>query len=193
MRGVVVAADLAQRVEAHHLRVGKVAQSVHVEHEYLAQLWQPGAHLERLVELLVVLDEQVDRARIRAEILDLRGRVGRIDAVRHPAGAQDAHVGIEPFAVGVGQHRGAFARRKAERHQPHADLARVLAELAPGDALPDAEMLLPQADLRAPFGRAAPEHLRNGVSDRLCGRRHRQSFLRFHRRVPRTPPAFMPR
>src|SRR5258708_27190212 len=81
------------------------------------------------------------------------------------------------------------SRRKAERHEPHADLARNLPELAPGDGIPDAEFLLPQRDLGPARGHARPEHLRHGVGS--LGQR--QSFLRFHRRVPLTPPAFMPR
>ena len=65
MRRVVFAPDHAQRVEADHLRIVEVAQAVHVEHDDLAQVRQPRAHLQRLVELLVVLDEQIDRARSR--------------------------------------------------------------------------------------------------------------------------------
>ena len=190
MCGVVFAPDHAQRIEADDLGILEVAQAVHVEHDDLAQARQFGSGFERLVELLVVLDEQVDRAGIGAQVLDLHRRIGRIDAVRYPARAEDAHVGIDPFAVGVGEYRSAFARRKAKRHEPHADLARDLAELGPADALPDAEMLLPQTYLRAALRDAAPEHFRHGV-DGVS--RHRQSFFFFHRRAPLAPAAFMPR
>ena len=59
-------------------------------------------------------------------------------------------------------------------------------------ALPDAEMLLAQA---RPARRARSTLRQNifGMVSAALGRRHRQSFLRFHRRVPLTPPAFMPR
>ncbi len=62
MRGLVVAPERAQSLEAHDLRIVEVAQALHIEHDDLAQPRQPLTHFERLVELLVVLDEQVHDA-----------------------------------------------------------------------------------------------------------------------------------
>jgi hypothetical protein len=67
------AAQLAQRVEADHLRIVEVAQAFHVEDDDLPQQRQALAHLQRLVELLLVLDEQHRRARVLAQVVDLAG------------------------------------------------------------------------------------------------------------------------
>ena len=102
------AAELAQRLEADHVRIAEFVQPLGVEHDDLAQAGQPRAHLERLVELLLVLDEQDARVRIGREVVHLRGRVGRIDAVRYTAGAERAEVGVQPLLARVGEDRDAL-------------------------------------------------------------------------------------
>ena len=199
MRPVVLGAEAPQLVEADHHRIAEAMQPVHVEHDDPAEVRQPRAHLERLVELLVVLDEEVDRARVGHQVFDLRGGVGRIDAGGHAARAEHAEVGVEPFAPRVREHRGGLARLEAEAHEAEPDFPRDLAELAPGGAAPDPELLLPQGDLVAAARDRVPEHEGEGVAGndrlhRLGGHGfHRQVFLRFQRRSPRTPAACMPR
>ena len=56
--GVVVAAERKQLVESHHLRVAEVCQPFQIEDDHLADLRTALAHLEILVELLLILDEQ---------------------------------------------------------------------------------------------------------------------------------------
>jgi hypothetical protein len=48
-------------------------QPLHVEHHDLDELWAPRAHLENLVELLLVLGEEEARAAVVDDVLDLRG------------------------------------------------------------------------------------------------------------------------
>ena len=67
------------------------------------------AHLEILVELLVVFDEQEARVAVVEDVLDLLGRIREIDAVRDAARAHDAHVGVEPCRLGLGQDRNHIA------------------------------------------------------------------------------------
>ena len=160
MRLMVLGAEATQLLEADHHRIAEAMQPVHVEHDDLAEVRQPRAHLERLVELLLVLDEEVDRARVGHQVFDLGGGVGRIDAGAHAARAEHAEVGVEPFAPRVREHRGGLARLEAEAHEAEADLARGLAELAPGRAAPDPELLLPQRDLVAAARDRVPEHER---------------------------------
>ena len=54
----VLAAERAQLLERHHLRVAEAAQALHVEHDDLAQPRRALAHGQDLVELLLVLHEQ---------------------------------------------------------------------------------------------------------------------------------------
>ncbi len=195
---VVVGTQRAQRLERHHLGVVEVAQAVHVEDDDLAQLRQALAHFQDLVELLLVLHEHDHRSRIGEQVLGLRRRVGRIDAVGDAGGAENAEVGVHPLAVGVGLDRGHLARLKAQRHEPHADFARHLAQLGPGHRAPDAEVLLAQDHLRAARLHAVPEHAPDSaVLDRphRCPfpLAYRHCFFLFQRRCPRTPAACTPR
>ena len=56
----------------------------------------------------------VEESLIRYSTCD--DEVGRIDAGRNAAGAQDAHVGIDPFRHRVGDDRGDVAGPEAARH-----------------------------------------------------------------------------
>jgi len=173
----VIASERTQRVQAHDPRVLQVAQPLHVEHHDPLQARQPFAHLQHLVELLLVLDEHEPRVRVGEEILHLGRGVRRVDAVRHAAGAQYAEIHVEPFPIGIGLDRGDIARLEAECNQPHPDLAHDAAELFPSDALPDAELLLAQDHLRPALGHEVPEHLRD-VGEPLGFRaRHRVDSL----------------
>ena len=91
----------------------KAAQAFHVEHDHAPHLRQPVGDLQVLVELLVVLDEQHHAARVAAQVFDLRRRIGGVDAVAHAAHRLNGQVAPDPFAAGVGQHRGHLARLEA--------------------------------------------------------------------------------
>ena len=102
-----------------------------------------GAHFERLVELLVVLDEQHGGARVFAQVLRLRRRIGRIDAVGDAAARQHRQIGQHPFDHGVGQDRCASRpRSKPSAIRPCAISRTACGGLVPAPAAPDAEFLL---------------------------------------------------
>ena len=186
-----------QLFEADHHRIAEAVQPLHVEHDDLAQVRQPRAHLQRLVELLLVLDEQVDRARVGQQVLDLGGGVGRIDAGAHAARAEHAEVGVEPFAPRVREHRGGLARLEAEPHETEADSRAAVS--------PSSRQVVPR-QMPSSFWRSATLSPRRAtafqkragkVSPGMTFMRgswgHRHVFLRFQRRSPRTPAACMPR
>jgi hypothetical protein len=170
--GRMRAAQLAQRVQAHHARVLEIAQALHVEHDDLVQEGQAAAHRQHLVELLFVFDEQHPGVRIGAQVHHLDRRVGRIDAVRDAAGAEHREVGEHPFDDGVRQDRRAVVRLEAERDQAVADLADGLRRLGPAPAAPQAELLLAHEDGVAALGDGVEEHRRNrlAVDDDLARR-----------------------
>ena len=82
------AAQSAQLRERYHLRVGEAAQTLHVEHDDLAQARRALARSQDLVELLLVLHEQIFGIAVVDQVLDLRRQIGRIDAGRHARRAQ---------------------------------------------------------------------------------------------------------
>ena len=57
----IVSADVAQLLQRDDLWIVELAQAFHVEDHHLADSWQFVAHIEEFVELLVTLDEQIDR------------------------------------------------------------------------------------------------------------------------------------
>ena len=157
MGRVVLAAERQQLVErACTCGSLKSRQALHVEDEDLANVRAALAHLEELVELLVVLDEQEARAAVVQDVLDLLGGVGRIDAVGDAAGAHGAHVGVEPFGHRLGEDRDDLAALQPERDEAHADPPRALAVLAPRRGAPDAEVLLAEGGA-GPVARLAPD------------------------------------
>jgi hypothetical protein len=117
-----------------------------------------SAHRQDLVELLVVLDEDHPGARVGAQVLDLGGGVGRIDAVRDAARRQHGEVGQHPFDHRVGEDRGGVAGPQPEGEQAVADLATAAAGAGPGPLAPETELLLPHEDAVGAPGRRVPEH-----------------------------------
>ena len=197
----VVAARRHELVERDHHRIVEGAKPLHVEHDDLAQAGTAVAHVERLVELLVILDEQDGGLRIVDQVLDLLGRIGRIDAGGNAARTEDAEVGVVPFRHGVGQHRGDVARPEAHFVQRQADGARALQPLVPGDGIPDPEELLAHRRLVAARPAGQDEALRKGLRNGQCrfgghcflASRQRQFFFFFQRRSPRAPSSLAPR
>ena len=164
VRLAVAAAELAQGGEREHAIVVEVAQAFGVEDDDPGEPRQPRAHGERLVELLVVLDEQDPAARVERQVLDLRRRVGRVDAIRDAAAREHGEVGEDPVDDGVGKNRGAIAGSEAERDQAVADLAHGLGGSRPGPVLPNAELFLAHQDAPAALGGGVPEQRRHRLA-----------------------------
>ena len=66
-------------------RVFEVVEALCVDHDDPSQPGAGGANLQRLVELLVVLDEKHAGAGIIQDVLELLRRVGRVHTNRDPA------------------------------------------------------------------------------------------------------------
>ena len=153
----IVPPDGAQGVQADDAGIIQVAQTLHVEHHDLAQSWQLGADLQRLVQLFIVLDEQHGGAGVFAEVAHLRGRVGRVNAVGNAPCRQHGQVGTDPLDHGVGQDGSAVALGKTQAQQAPCDFAHRVAGLGPGPASPQAQVFLPHPDLGAALGDTIPE------------------------------------
>ena len=162
----VVASGGHELVERDDHRVAEGAQALHVEHDDLAQGRAALAHVERLVELLVVLDEQHRGLRIVDQVFELLGGVGGIDAGGDATGTQDAEVGVVPFRHGVGQHRGHVAGTETGLVQGEGDCARTLKPLVPRDGVPDAVELLAHRRPVAPRPAGQQEALGQGLRNR---------------------------
>ena len=152
---LVARAELEQCLERHHLVVLESVQPVHVVHEDLHELGAAGAHLEDLVELLLVLGEEEARAAVVDDVFHLPRRIRRVDAVGDPAYRDRAEVGVEPLRTVVGHDRHHVAGPQTQRDEPEADMLGPLPVFAPGDGAPDPEALLPHGHLVGPF----PHHL----------------------------------
>ena len=103
--------------------------------------------------------------------------VGRIDAGRNAAGAQDAHVGIDPFRHRVGDDRGDVAGLEADGMQAVGDVLGDLQPLPPTGRLPDAEFLFADRRLVAARFHATQKTLRDRVGDRQHCRSGHALFL----------------
>ena len=174
---LMVAPERHEFGQRQHHRIAEAAQALHVEHDDLLQGRAARAARQDLVELLLVLGEDHLGRGIVDQIFDLRRGIGRIDAGRDAAGAQDAHVGIDPFRHGVGDDRGDVAGPEAGGMQGEGDVLGYLQPLPPTGRLPDAELLF--AD-RRPV--AAGFHgLQKAPRDRVGDRQHCRSG---HARLP---------
>ena len=161
----MVAPERHEFGQRHHHRIDEAGEAFHVEHDDLLQGRAARAAGQDLVELLLVLGEDHLGRGIVDEIFDLDRRIGRIDAGRNAAGAEDAHVGIDPFRHRVGDDRGDVAGPEADGVQAVGDVLGDLQPLPPAGRLPDAELLF--AD-RGPV--AARLHGRAENSSRSCRR-----------------------
>jgi len=200
-----------KRREALAHRVGEVAQPLHVENDDALERGAPLADLQRLVELLLVLDEEHLAQAVAQQVLDLRRRVGRVDPGRDAADPENAEIGEDPFRDGLGQDTGDLSGAKAHGTEPHPHGAGAGAERGPVHRPPDAAILAPQDGAgtarRHPVqqhrgdagadGRvlAVPARAAAGIGPAPLGsgRGQRHSFFFFQRRRPRIPTSFWPR
>ena len=163
MLPVVARAQLEQRGERHDLGVAEVVEPFHVVDDDLHELGTARAHLQDLVELLLVLGEEEAGAAVVDDVLDLPRRIRRVDAVGDAADRQGAEVGVEPLRAVVGDDRHDVPGLEAERDQPEPDVPGPLAVLAPGDGTPDSEVLLPHGHLVAALPDDMTEQLGQGI------------------------------
>ena len=158
MLGVVGPAQCAQSVQADDVRVIQAAQTVHIKHHNLTHARELCAHLQRLVELLVIFYKQHAGRRVLAQVMHLAGGIGGVDAIGHATCRQYGQVGPHPFHHRICQNRGGVALLKAKTHQPTGYFAHGIGALAPGPGAPKAQVLLAQPDIGATLLYGVPEH-----------------------------------
>ena len=100
----VTGAQLPEGLEGHHLRIVEAVQPLHVEDHDLDELGAALPHGEDLVELLLVLDEEEAGPAIVDDVLDLGGRIGRVDPVGDPADRHGTEVDVQPLGTVVGDN-----------------------------------------------------------------------------------------
>ena len=193
---VVAASSLPARQkvrERDHLRIVELAQPGPIDHNDANEIRAAPPDGKRLVELLVVLDEQHVRAGIAQDVFDLvRGR-GRIDAGADQADTLRADVGVKPLRPVFRQHRDHVAAATANLEQRQPDSAGICVVLAPRHRMPDALALLAQRRSIAPGQAARAKQPGRGVvtfdhdgpagrpRGRVCERGYRHVFRLFQR------------
>jgi hypothetical protein len=191
-------------LEADHLFVVQLAQALHVPDHDAAQ----GGRRSRTSSALSSCSSSSTKISTEFEslhqVFDLARRVGRVDAGADAAAGEHREVGEQPFLARVAEDRGGLADLEAEFDQAHAGLAHDGADLVPRQALPQAELLLPEQRQLAALGHGVPEHLGQVVVPGTtmlafeCPRPSRSCrqaphglismcFFFFHRRPSRTP------
>ena len=196
-RPVVLAVGGAERDQlriAHALRVAEVAQPLHVENDDLLKGRRAFPDFEHLVELLLVLGEVEAGAAVVDQVGHLLRGIRGIDAVGDAADAVHAEVGEQPLLADFAGDGAHVAALKTQGLKPQSHQAGLLAVVGPTCLVPDAKVLLPERHLGAPVGHPLPKELRHrGAAVNRQRRAHRQVFLCFQRRRPRTPSSFMPK
>ena len=157
-------AALTQLRETHHHRVDVALQPVHVKDNNGLQQRQPRTHFQGFVELLFVFNKENRAARVFAQVVHLRSRVGGVDAVGHTAGAKHTQIGNDPLHHRVGQDGGTVAWLKANRRQAHGHFAHGQGRFIPCPLAPDAQFFLTHPHLVAPRGDGVQEHGGQGVT-----------------------------
>ena len=156
--------QIPQGIQADDVGVIQIAQTFHVKHDDFPQARQLVAHLQGLVELLVVFHEQYGGAGVFTQVLHLAGGIGGVNAVGHATAGQHGNVGPHPLNHGVGQNGGAFAFGKAQAHQATGNLTHGLCGLIPGFGAPKPQVLLAHPDVWPALFHGVPEHGRNGFA-----------------------------
>ena len=164
------------------------------------------AHLEDLVELLLVLREEEAGAAVVDDVLDLAGGVGGVDAVGDAAHRHGAEVGVEPLRAVVGDDRHHVARAaspSATRPRPTRRARSPYSRQVMARQMPRCFSRMATASPRSrdhvaeePGQGVLAVHGEGraiGRGDRAGCRSQRHVFFRFQRRVPRTLDSFTPR
>jgi hypothetical protein len=146
--------------------VAVVAQSARIVIVDVLQPGVPFAHLEHLVDLLLVLDDRVGDLRVFEHVDHLGG--DRVLVHRHRNAAQALrrhHREVQPRAV-LADDRQVLAAPEALHVQSRGELPDLVGRLRPGPGLPDAQVLLTQRGTAGAQPRVLQQQLRKGV--RLC-------------------------
>ena len=158
-------ARLQQRLEGGQLRVGVETHALHVDADDMGHLGQPLALrpcVEDLVGLLLVAADREAGAAVAGDVLQLRPGVGGVDADRDGADHLGAEVGVIPLRRVLRGDDDPVAPPDAEAEQGPREAPRLPLVMRPVVAAPDAEVLLPQRQLRRRAAGALAQQAREG-------------------------------
>ena len=108
---------LQQGLEAHTLIVVEASQAFHIENDDFLERRHSVADPKNFIELFFILCEIKTSSTVVDQVLDLVGRVRRIDAVRNTTAADDAEIGEHPLLVDLRGNRTDVAAMKPQCHQ----------------------------------------------------------------------------
>ena len=163
MRALVLGAEPLHLLERHDARVAVAPQPAHVRDDDVPHERQRPADLQDLVHLLLVLADDDGRLGVRDDVLHLRRRARRVDADPDGGRAHRGELRPDPLAAVLREDRDLVAALHPERDEAEAEAPDVAEVVLPGDALPDAELLLAQRDRARRLGGAQAEELRERV------------------------------
>ena len=167
--------QIGQRVQE---RLFVIAQATRLFVDDVLQRLAAFLHLEQLVDLLLVLDHGETDARVIEDVLHLLGHRVLVDRHRDPTGnLRGDHRPVELRTV-VADDRQLVAGLEADGRQAAGQGHDLVAHLAPGPRLPDAEILLTDRRAIATRLRMVDKQLRNGVE---LGRTRRRRGVGRHR------------
>jgi hypothetical protein len=140
-------AERHHRGKGHQAVLLVVAHAFHIDANDGGQVGQAAfvaLGIEHLVGLLVIAADDDLGARVAQDVLQLRPRIGRINAQTRAADHLRREIGVEPFRRVVARDCKPIAGAEAERMEPDGETPRFLEVLVPARAPPHAEILLAQ-------------------------------------------------
>ena len=139
-------------------------QPVPVHDHAIQQIGNLVANLEKLVELLIVLDDQEPALGVAQQERQLLRAPGRVDAADDSADALDAEIRVQPLLVVFREDRDHAAPPETQVAESQADRTGGFQEFLPGVALPDPEMLFAMGNPSIHCLAAAKEELRQRIA-----------------------------
>ena len=154
---LVLTTELQEVVPEQQPFVVGADQASRLDEDDPLQLGDPLAvDLEHLVDLLLVLGEVDLGARVTEQVLDLGGRVGRVQTDRDAPHGDGRQVEDDPLRPVLAMDRDPIARCDTERQQPVGGVLDQPPRLLPRVLAPDAEVLLAHRDLLRAALRPSP-------------------------------------
>src|SRR5262249_50280573 len=141
-----------------HTRMAIHEERARVDHQDGADVRALVEHLERLVEVLLILDDDQGRAAVLEQMAHLALRARRIDSVGDPAERLRRQIGDGPLRTRVADDGDRLARIDAVlAREPARKCGDTGGQLAPRRLAPDPELLRAKRDALGPRARALDE------------------------------------
>ena len=165
-RGAARGLDLRERA---HARMPVREQRARVHDQHRAHRRAVVQHRQRLVEVLLVLDDDDGGPAVLEEVAHLARRRGGIDAVGDRPQRLDGEIGDRPLGARIADDRHALAaRHRVLAREAEGDGAHALGELTPRGLTPDAQLLGAKGDAGGATAGAIDEEARErGRAQRL--------------------------